>query len=170
MLQVVNRNKLWFCVRRNSTRSQVRLGKCNGRVVFSVNGRAPGVDENNSRVRILWRVGGWVNEYGHGVLNGSIQIRDTVLKILGHLGDKPPQVETTDDTCHWAEEECRQNDKRIGSDLSVSKHKFDTPCVVAPSVFPEDPHQVVPPPVAVDDKAFVHVRHRRTHVETCTWT
>ena len=59
MLQVVNRNKLWFCWVRNSTRSQVRFGKCKARVVFSVNGRAPGVDEYNSRVRILWCVGGW---------------------------------------------------------------------------------------------------------------
>ena len=102
------------------------------------------------------------DEYSHGLLNGGIQISDAVLKILGHFGHKPPEVEAPNDTGQWAEEERGQNDERIRIDLSISKHKFNTPCVVSPSVFSENAHQVVPPPVAVDDQALVHVRDRDT--------
>ena len=105
------------------------------------------------------------NEYSHGLLDGGIQISDAVLKVLGHFGNKPSEVEAPNDACQWAEEERRQNDERIRTDLSISKHKFDTPCVVSPSVFPENAHQVVPPPVAVDDQALVHVRDRYTAQE-----
>ena len=105
------------------------------------------------------------NEYSHGLLNGGIQISDTVLKILGHFGNEPPEVEAPNDACQWAEKERSQNDERIRTDLSISKHKFNTPRVVSPSVFSENAHQVVPPPVAVDDQALVHVWDRDTAQE-----